>query len=171
MKTTLRLFLIAAAFAAGFVRLASAKDAPMKSELLPAYVKIADALAADDLAAAKTAATALADHASMAEQKQIAEQAVSVSKAANLSAARERFKPLSLSIEPLAAGADGYTVMTCAMAKADWVQASGDAKNPYFGPSMVNCGEPKKIDATPGHGCGGAAPAPGHDGHAQHGCS
>ena len=171
MKMTVRLFLIAAALVAGFVRLASAKDSPMKSELLAAYAKIADALAADDLAGTKIAAAALADHASMAEQKQIAEQAVSVSKATNLSAARERFKPLSLSIEPLAAGAHGYTVMTCAMAQADWVQASGDVKNPYFGQSMVRCGEPKKIDAAPGHGCcDDAAPAPDHDGHAQHRC-
>ena len=142
----------------------------MKSELLSAYVKIADALAADDLGAAKTASAALVDHAGMAGEKQIREEATAVAKATNLSSARERFKTLSLSIEPLAPGADGYTVMTCAMARADWVQTSGDVKNPYYGKAMLSCGEPKKVDAAPGHACGEAAPEQGHTGHAQHGC-
>ncbi|WP_158305511.1 DUF3347 domain-containing protein [Opitutus terrae] len=141
-------------------------------------MKIADALAADNLAAARAAATALTDYAGVAGQKQIAEQALDISKAADIAAARGRFKSLTLAIEPLAAGVDGYTVMTCAMAKADWVQASGDVKNPYFGKSMLSCGEPKKIDSASGHnhgdgsghGCGDATSDQGHAGHGQHGC-
>lgn len=169
-RTASRLLLAVGVATVAFVRLAADEAMPMKSEVLPAYVKIADALAADDLPTAKTAAGALADHAGMAEQKQIAEQAVSVAKATNLSAAREAFKPLSVSIEPLASDEKGYAIMTCSMANADWVQASGDVKNPYLGKSMQSCGEPKKIHAAPAHGCGDTAPADGHDGHAQPGC-
>ena len=83
---------------------------------------------------------------------------------------RARFTALSLSIEPLAAGEKDYVVVTCDMAKADWVQTSTEGRNPCLGKSMPARGEPRKITAAPGHGCGGAAPARGHDGHAQHGC-
>lgn len=168
------------ALAAGFVRSTSAEDIPMKSELLSAYAKIADALAADDLSGAKAAAGVLADHAGMAGQKRMADQSGGISKAANISAAREQFKTLSLSVEPLAVGVDGYSVMTCAMAKADWVQTAGDVRNPYYGKSMLSCGEVKKIDGAPdhnhsrnegsGHGCGDSTPDQGHAGQRQHGC-
>ncbi len=66
--------------------------------------------------------------------------------------ARDAFKTLSASIEPLAAGEKDYTIMTCAMANADWVQTSAEVKNPYLGQSMQTCGEPKKIGAPPAHG-------------------
>jgi hypothetical protein len=171
MRITLRFLPIVAALAAGFVQLASAKDAPMKSEVLSAYVKIADALAADDLAAAQASATALAGSAGISDQFQIAKQATAVAKAADLAAAREGFKVLSTSIEPLAASKKGYVVMTCTMANADWVQTSSEVKNPYLGKAMLNCGEPKKADATPGHGRGEPSPGQGHTGHAQHGCN
>lgn len=170
MKSKSRFILVIAALVFGLARPASAEDAPMKSELLSAYAKIADALAADDLGGAKAAANALVDHARMVGQKQIAEQAAGITKTANISAAREQFKTLSLSIEPLAAGVDGYTVMTCAMAKADWVQTAGEVRNPYYGKSMLSCGEAKKIDGAPGHGCGEAAPNQDHSGHGKHGC-
>jgi hypothetical protein len=170
MKITLRFLLVVAALAAGSVQLASAKDAPMKSEVLSAYVKIADALAADDLAAAQASATALAGSADIADQFQIAKQAIAVAKAADLATAREGFKVLSTSIEPLAASEKGYVVMTCTMANADWVQTSSELKNPYLGKAMLNCGEPKKAGAKPGHGCGESSPDAGHAGHAQPGC-
>lgn len=171
MKITLRFLPVVAALAAGFVQLASAKDAPMRSEVLSAYVKIADALAADDLAGAKASATALAGSADSADQFQIAKQATALAKAADLATAREGFKVLSTSIETLAANEKGYVVMTCAMANADWVQKSSEVKNPYLGKAMLNCGEPKKADATPGHGCGESSPRQGHTDHAQHGCN
>lgn len=170
MKSTFRILVVIATFAVGFVRLASAADMPMKSELLSAYAKIADALASDDLGGATAAAGALAEHAGMAGQKQMAEQAARISKASNISAAREQFKALSLSIEPLAAGVEAYTVMTCAMAKADWVQTAGDVRNPYYGKSMLSCGEAKKVDGPSGHGCGEAAPNQDHSAHGKHGC-
>ncbi len=178
MKTILRLLLVAGLFVSGFVRLATAQhthtptNTPtnVNPDLLAAYVKVAEALAADDLATAKSAATVLSDRAGINDQFQITKQATVVAKAVDISAAREAFKPLSLSIEPLAVGEKGYTIMTCSMANADWVQASGDVKNPYLGQAMPTCGEPKKIAAAPEHGCGDAAPGAGHAGHAQQGC-
>lgn len=177
MKIKLRFLFTAAACAVALVRLAIAAQPPMASALLSTYVKVGDALAADDLVAAKAAASALADHADMAEQKVIGDQASSIAKAANLSTAREQFKALSNTIEPLAVGVDGYTVMTCAMARADWVQLAGDVKNPYLGKSMIGCGEPKQVDTTQphdhdhasnaGHGCDDT---PTDRGHEQHGC-
>lgn len=35
----------------------------------------------------------------------------------------------------------GLDKATCPMAKAKWVQKSGDLKNPYYGKSMLECGE------------------------------
>jgi hypothetical protein len=180
MKSTCRLLVVIATLTVGFVRPAAAEEMPMKSELLSAYAKIADALASDDLGGAKAAAGALAEPAGTAGQKQMAEQAARISKASNISAAREQFKALSLSIEPLAAGVDGYTVMTCTMAKADWVQTAGDVRNPYYGKSMLSCGETKKSDGAgdhnhsgdkgSGHGCGDSTPHQEHAGQKQHGC-
>ena len=63
MKTTFSLFVIAGRLVAGFVHRASAQNAQTKSDLLAAYVKIADALAADHLAMAKSAASVLSDRA------------------------------------------------------------------------------------------------------------
>lgn len=180
MKSTFRFFLVIAALAVGLVRPVSAEDASMKSELLSAYAKIVDALAADDLGGAKAAANTLAEHAGTAGQKEMAEQAARISKALSISVAREQFKALSISIEPLAAGVDSYTVMTCTMAKADWVQTAGDVRNPYYGKSMLSCGEAKKSDEAgdhnhsgdkgSGHGCGDSTPHQEHAGQKQHGC-
>lgn len=148
MNSIFRFLVIVAALAGGFVRLASAEDMPMKAKLVSGYVKIVDALAADDLGGAKAAAGALAEHAGMAGQKEMADQSGGIAQAANISAAREQFKALSLSIEPLAAGVDGYTVMSCALAQADWVQTGGDVRNPYFGKSNAELWRSEK-----GGGC------------------
>lgn len=163
----MRFLLVAGLGATGLV---AAPTVPLKTEILSAYVKTSDALASDDLASAKSTAAVLADKADIANQHIIMKQASAVAKAADISAAREALKPLSASIEPLAAGEKGYVVMTCDMAKADWVQTSTEVRNPYLGKAMLSCGELKNPGATPGHGCGDAAPAAGHDGHAPHGC-
>jgi len=117
----------------------------MKPEILSAYVKVSAALAADDLAAAKTAAAAVAAYAGMSDNKDIATRAGAVAKAATIEAARGAFKELSVAVEPLAAGQKDYVVMYCPMAESDWVQPKGATRNPYFGKAMLTCGEPKKM--------------------------
>lgn len=140
-------------FLAGFVlslgRLGAADSmnmkGDMKNDILSSYVKVSAALAADDLAAAKKAAATVSDHAKMSESdKAIAPKADAVAKAKTIDAARDAFKSLSAAVEPLAKGKEGYVVMNCPMAQADWVQTSKDVKNPYFGKAMLTCGGPKE---------------------------
>jgi hypothetical protein len=35
-------------------------------------------------------------------------------------------------------------VLTCPMAKADWVQTDANVRNPYFGKAMSSCGTVKE---------------------------
>jgi hypothetical protein len=135
-------------FLFGVARLVAADAMDMKSdmkpEILSSYIKVSTALAADDLAAAKTAASALGEHAGMSDNKDIAAKAGAVAKAANIEAARGAFKTLSVAIEPLVEGQKDLVVMYCPMADSDWVQMKGKTQNPYFGKAMLTCGGPKK---------------------------
>ncbi|HVZ64175.1 MAG TPA: DUF3347 domain-containing protein [Lacunisphaera sp.] len=117
----------------------------MKPEILSAYVKVSTALAADDLAAAKVAASILAEHAGMSDNKDIAAKADALAKTSKIEAARGAFRALSVAVEPLAAGQKDLVVMYCPMADSDWVQATGKTQNPYFGKAMLTCGSPKKM--------------------------
>src|SRR5260221_10053358 len=142
-----RLFLVVG-FVLSLVRLSAADSmsmkGDMKSEILSSYVKISAALAADDLAAAQTAAATVAEHAGMSDSnKTIAPKANAVAKAKDIDAARDAFKALSAAVEPLAKGEKGYVVMNCPMMHADWVQTSKEVKNPYYGKMMLTCGSPK----------------------------
>lgn len=138
--------LLVAGFVLGLGRLAAADSMKMdmKNEILSSYTKVASALAADDLAAAKTAAKEVAEHATMSDKnKAIAAKANAVAKAAKIEEARDAFKALSDAVVPLAAGDKKYTVMNCPMA-GDWVQVGKDVKNPYMGKAMLTCGGPKE---------------------------
>jgi hypothetical protein len=135
--------LLVAGFVLSLGRLAAADSMNMKSEILSSYVKVASALAADDLATAKTAAASVAEHASMSDSnKAIAAKANAVAKATKIDSARDAFKSLSDAVIPLATGDKKYTVMNCPMA-GDWVQVGKDVKNPYMGKAMLTCGGPK----------------------------
>lgn len=142
-----RLFLVAG-LVLSLVRLTAADmnmKADMKTEILSSYVKISAALAADDLAAAKTAAATVAEHAGRSDSnKAIAPKASAVAKAKDIDAARDAFKALSAAVEPLAAGEKGYIVMNCPMKHADWIQTKGPTRNPYMGKAMLTCGGPKQ---------------------------
>lgn len=138
-----RLFLILGLVVGGVVRVTAADSMNMKSEILSSYVKVSAALAADDLATAKRAASEVAEHAGMAGNKDIAAKASAVAKAAKIDAARDAFKALSSAVEPLAKGEKDYVVMNCPMA-ADWVQEKGATRNPYMGKAMLTCGGPKE---------------------------
>ena len=75
--------------------------------------------------------------------KRLKGDALAVGKAKKLSAMREAFKSLS---EPIvdwakAAKPKGLDVAHCSMVKASWVQKSGELRNPYYGASMLTCGE------------------------------
>ncbi|MGK5087347.1 DUF3347 domain-containing protein [Bdellovibrionota bacterium FG-2] len=68
----------------------------------------------------------------------------------NLESARKEFKQLSNSMtlwgriqKPV-----GIQVVSCSMAQASWLQKVGEIRNPYYGKSMLGCGEVEgKADA------------------------
>ncbi|MEY2497674.1 MAG: hypothetical protein QOD12_1230 [Verrucomicrobiota bacterium] len=101
-------------------------------QFLAGYEKIRTALAADDLATAKSAAKELGDEGS------------DMTKAGTLKDARAVFEKLSSRAKTLAAGQSGYYVVYCPMLKKDWVQTSEKIANPYAGKEMSTCGEIKK---------------------------
>ncbi|HEY5891860.1 MAG TPA: DUF3347 domain-containing protein [Chthoniobacterales bacterium] len=123
---------------------ATASLAGGSSAVLDSYIKVSDALAKDDLAAAKTAAAALADVSKTEKQDAISTEAAKVTTPTSLGQARKAFKAVSAEAIKLASGKDGYHVMTCPMVNADWVQTSTTIENPYMGKAMLDCGTEKK---------------------------
>jgi hypothetical protein len=130
--------------------------------LLTAYGKVRAALAADDLEAAKKAATPLAEKAVAVKNDALAKAAKSLAESKDIDAARAEFRTISEKVIPLVKGLKGYYVVFCPMAKASWVQTDKAVQNPYYGKSMLSCGEvqggddpgtPKKPSGC-GQGCG-----------------
>jgi hypothetical protein len=141
MKTYRTLLILAALL--GLVA-CSRSSSDAQSDLLAGYVAISSALAADDAKGAETAATTLAKEAKNAGDAALAAKADAVAKAGDIATARKQFVALSTAVEPRATGREGYVVMYCPMVDADWVQAKGDVRNPYYGKSMLTCGGPKE---------------------------
>jgi len=139
MKKTLALFTLAVAV----FGLANISQAASPNPVLDDYVAVAEALATDNLPAAKKAATALAEAAKTEKQASLADHASEIASSNSLDAAREHFKMASEDAVKLAADKDGYYVFTCPMAKADWVQKTTKVQNPYLGPDMSSCGSLK----------------------------
>lgn len=115
--------------------------------LVKQYVPISEALAGDDLAKAREAAVAFAEQAEQEGAPELVSAARSVAAAENLSAARAAFKSLSEGVITKAKGAKGVVVMTCPMAKGDWVQTDENVRNPYYGKMMLRCGMVKPAAA------------------------
>jgi len=69
--------------------------------------------------------------------------ALALSKTTDIKSAREQFKQLSKSIAPWANASklDGIDRVWCSMAPGGWLQSSGPIRNPYYGASMLECGE------------------------------
>lgn len=109
---------------------------------LSAYEQVSQALANDDLAAAQKAATDLKSQAG--DNKSLSEHADAVAKSDSIKTARQHFKAVSTDAIKLAQGKPGYYVMTCPMAKGDWVQSNKQIRNPYMGKEMLECGMIKK---------------------------
>ena len=145
MKTILNLgvpLVIAALIAVpAFARQASNEEAAC----LKAYHQLHDALAKDDLAAAKKSAADLAEKAKAAKCVATPQHATELAKSDSLESAREHFKAISEECIKMAAGIDGQYVFNCPMKKADWLQTdSKQVSNPYMGKTMLTCGELKK---------------------------
>jgi len=141
------------AFIAGAVLFAANVPAEEDSAVLDAYLKVSQALAADDLPGAKSAATDLASKAKASGHETLASHASELAKSDSIDKARDHFKMASGEVVKLAEGKSGYYVMTCPMAKADWVQSTPKVSNPYLGKSMPDCGSVKEQKKTSSTGC------------------
>ena len=157
LKHTVRLFVAATLIAAplaGFAEDKKADDAalmqPVKS-VYDSYLKIQAELAKDSTQDVAVNANAIAKAVKDDEMKMlssdVATQAETLAKAKDLKAAREAFKPLSKSlIKYLAdnkAGKGVYHEAYCPMVKSSWLQTEKEVRNPYYGKSMLTCGELK----------------------------
>ncbi len=74
---------------------------------------------------------------------ELSEAAAALSAATSLDAARDAFYDLSKSLVRWRKAADGDkpVVAYCSMAKRSWLQPEGELGNPYYGQSMLRCGE------------------------------
>lgn len=115
------------------------------------YLKIQTELAKDFVKGIGDHASAIAKAVRVDEMKmlspEVAKQAETLAKAKNLKAAREAFKPLSVSLIKYLtgnkAGKGTYHEAYCPMAKASWLQTGQEIVNPYMGKAMLSCGELK----------------------------
>jgi Cu(I)/Ag(I) efflux system membrane fusion protein len=136
------------------------KNAPLNEEqkaFLAQYESARAALAADDLAATKKAASAITTESKAvsaesltSEQRERQTAFVAtvkrIASADSLETARDAFKQLSKRAVHLAEGKPGYHVAHCPMVpnkEGVWIQTSLEIANPYFGKAMLTCGSIK----------------------------
>ncbi len=126
--------------------------------VLQQYLAVQTALSGDSMAGTRVAAermvalTAKLDGSKVKGQHaqhyrelpaKLRHAAAGVAKATTLEGVREAFRQLS---KPMAMWGTmskpaGVDVVFCSMAKGSWLQKSGGIKNPYYGASMLACGE------------------------------
>ena len=132
---------IAAIGALGAAVIASSGFAKDNNEVLKSFDAVSMALAKDDFAAAKSAASELAEKAKANGHEAIAKEAGELAKSDSIDAAREDLKAMSDEATKLAKGSGDYHVMTCPMAEGgNWVQSGEKVMNPYMGKKMQQCG-------------------------------
>ena len=119
--------------------------------MLDPYFRIQSSLSDDKTEGVKADAVAIATTAkSMGEAgTPIVKAADALAGAADLGAARTAFSQLSdaviaFSESTKAEAGDGVHAMYCPMAKKQWLQKGDKVSNPYYGKSMLTCGEKKK---------------------------
>lgn len=124
---------------------------PVKS-VYDHYLNIQADLANDTLkdvdAEAAAIATAVKGDSMKMLPSEVATEAETLGDANDLKAARAAFKTLSDSLIKYLADhkvpKGTYVEVHCPMAKASWLQATKDVKNPYMGKAMLKCGMVKE---------------------------
>jgi hypothetical protein len=120
--------------------------------IVQSYVTIQSQLAADKIDDVKGPARAIAAQAVILgkDGPPIAKAATALERAADLAAAREAFGALTDAV--LAAGkaegwkdVEGVRLAYCPMVQRSWLQKDEQIRNPYYGSSMLTCGEFKKL--------------------------
>jgi hypothetical protein len=115
------------------------------------YIAIQEELTKDSTKGVSEHATAIATAAKAGQLKGLPsdteKHADAVAKAQDIKSARQAFKPLSADFikyradNKAAKGA--YHEAYCPMARASWLQTGKEVRNPYYGKSMLDCGELK----------------------------
>lgn len=119
--------------------------------IVGSYLEIHAQLAADKLDGIKAPALALAAQAAVIGEggPAMAKAAKAVAEAQDLKAARDAFGGLSDAVVA-AARAEGFKDLAdvklafCPMVKRSWLQKDEKIRNPYYGSTMLECGEFKK---------------------------
>ena len=136
-----RLVVIAAALAA----LAVPASAAVADGLAAPYLHIQVALANDSTAGvAEAARTIAAEAAGMGEQAAaIGAAAEALAATTDLQSAREAFGPLSdaLIVYGREVGFGEMRLAYCPMVDKEWLQATSEIRNPFYGSMMLTCGE------------------------------
>ena len=118
--------------------------------IVGSYLEIHARLAADKTDGITASAANIAKTASAMGERgaAIAKAAKAVEDAGDLKAARDAFGPLSEAViaAAQAEGMQGLGVKQafCPMVKRSWLQKEDKIRNPYYGTSMLECGEIKK---------------------------
>jgi hypothetical protein len=128
----------------------SALAADIPAALIDPYLRIQVALAADKIDSIKAEAAQIARAAGSlgAEAKPVADADRQMEGVANIQKARDAFGTLSdamiayLKASGSTAGKD-VNVAFCPMAGKPWLQKGTAIRNPYYGVSMLECGEIK----------------------------
>jgi hypothetical protein len=126
--------------------LAAQTTAPAQ-DVVTSYLEIQAALANDSLEGVPAAAKRLAAQSAKlgAQGEPVAKAATEVAAAGDIKAAREAFKPLSDAVIAVVkadpSAPEDVKLAYCPMAKASWLQKEETIRNPYYGSSMLTCGE------------------------------
>ena len=120
--------------------------------IVQSYVTIQSQLAADKFDDVKGPARAIAAQAVILgkDGPRIAKAANALERAADLTAARDAFGALTEAV--LTAGkaegwkdVEGVRLAYCPMVQKSWLQKDEQIRNPYYGSSMLTCGEFKNL--------------------------
>lgn len=134
---------------------AQSKKDPQVSKLYQNYIAIKSALASDDADKTSKAAAEFIKTASIIDYKQISEgnlnilrkDATAISEARNISAQRETFFNLSDNMIALTKefklSENPIYVQYCPMADGSWLSDEKKIVNPYYGSTMLSCGNVK----------------------------
>jgi len=149
MKTALVFFLVASTF--GY--LPAAPPATSAEQVLDPYFIILKSLASDTISGVAAAKQQLAkiSHQAAGVEPQARTQLIAIADAAtklqtsNLKSARDSFGELSdrliAYLQAPGSKRNPPYQFFCSMAKKSWLQPGKEVRNPYYGSSMLTCGE------------------------------
>jgi hypothetical protein len=120
--------------------------------IIESYLQIHRQLISDKTDGTKAAATEIAKQAEAmgTSGAAIAKAASAVAAAGDLKGTRQAFGPLSDAVSAAAASNPvlskqlGLKVAFCPMVNRSWLQKEDKVRNPYYGSTMLECGEIKK---------------------------